>query len=178
MRLPQRPFPLLLNTVGSIDRPIVVYSLGNKAKCRSTKANKQEYKIKRDERRKLNGHSVRHSVSQSVSEAVTLWQCGTEHITAAEAALVDLSESDLSCRLAVCCLLSVTFPNTTAYFSWHCSDGRRGDGKKKQAYTHCPEFINQTAVFCITSWISRLFEGDVKNIFLEWISKRYWFTGE
>lgn len=122
-------------------------------------------KEKRKMRRgKLNGHSVSlsvsHSLSQSVSKAVTLWQCGTEHITAAEAEFVDLSESDLSCRLAVCCLLSVTFPpNTTAYFSVHCSDGRRGDRKKRQANTHCPGFINQTVVFCITGWISRLSEG-------------------
>ena len=80
--------------------------------------------------------SVKRSLSDSLEQS-TLQQ---------QRQFVDLSESDLSCRLAVCCMLSVTCPNTTAYFSARCGDGRRGDRKKRQANTHCPQFINQTAV--------------------------------
>lgn len=39
-----------------------------------------------------------HSPLASQSAKLSLSPCGTEHITAAEAALVDLSGSDLSCQ--------------------------------------------------------------------------------
>ena len=138
------------------------------------KKEKRKTERKKDEKRKLNGHSVRHSVSK----AVTLWQCGTEHITAAEAEFVDLIESDLSSRLAVCCLLSVTFPNTTAYFfcvpqQWQT--WRQG----KEAGLHTLSRVHQSNGAVLHYWPSfkavwRLYE----NIVLEWISRRYWQTGE
>lgn len=76
-----------------------------------------------------------------MGEPVSQWSChslcwgGTERGAVAQADFVDLSESDLSWRLAVCCLLSVTFPNTTAYFPAVTADEKTWGKKKRQANT-------------------------------------------
>lgn len=80
-------------------------------------------------------------MSQSVSEAAIL-SVGVEKSAVAQADFVDVGESDLSWPLAVCCLLSVTFPNTTAYFSAVTADEKTWR-KKEGRLTHCPDFINQ-----------------------------------
>lgn len=101
----------------------------SKAKCCSKK--EKESKVKK---RKLNGHSVNLSASQSVKLSLSDSVKQSTLQQQRQSLLISVNQISAGVWLFAACCHSL-FPNTTAYFSVHSSDGRHGDRKKRQAYT-------------------------------------------
>lgn len=94
--------------------------------------------LKERKREQSKEKKVKRSLSQSVSQSVKLSLSDSVKQSTLQqqrqSLLISVNQISAGVWLFAACCHSL-FPNTTAYFSVHCSDGRHGDRKKRQAYT-------------------------------------------
>lgn len=94
--------------------------------------------LKERKREQSKEKKVKRSLSQSVSQSVKLSLSDSVKQSTLQqqrqSLLISVNQISAGVWLFAACCHSL-FPNTTAYFSVHCSDGRHGDRKKGQAYT-------------------------------------------